>query len=179
MLIESSHDIVDKDGFVKAIQNHSKAPQGVKLVSWMVREDQSHVTCAWEAPSLDQLSKYAEPIIGSTAKSTYHKIHESSSGGLRKEEAPPQDPAYHLHDLGKQLAGSGKGKEAMATFQLNAQLHPNVWYVNAGLARGYAALGDFANAVKYMKAALGSAPPDFKEHVQGLLSRLEMGENIN
>ena len=179
MLVESHHDILDKDGFAKAIEQHPAAPQGIKLLSWIVREDQSHVTCAWETPSLDQLTGYAEPAIGSTAKSTYHKVHEAKSGGLHKEAAPPDDDATHLHNLGKRLAGSGKSKEAMAAFQLNAQLHPNEWYVTAGLARGHAAQGDFQNAVEYMKAALDSAPPSFKAHLQNLLSRLESGQNIN
>ena len=45
-------------------------------------------------------------------------------------------------------------------FQINANKHPGVWPVNVGLARGYAAVGRTADAIKYAKLAVKQAPDD-------------------
>jgi tetratricopeptide (TPR) repeat protein len=179
MLIESNHQVHDKDGLKKAVEGHKNPPQGTKLVQCIIREGQSHVTCVWEAPSVEQLRSFVESVIGTTAKNSFYKIDESSSVGLNKEETKTDDDANHLHQLGKKLASSNQSQEAMSIFQLNAKLNPDAWFVEAGLARGYAALGNYPAAVKSMKSALNNAPPVMREHVQNLLSRLESQQNIN
>ncbi len=84
-----------------------------------------------------------------------------------------------LHNYGRQLLGEKKTAEAVKVFQMNAQKNPTVWFVYAGLARGQSATGNFKDAAKNMKEAQSRAPEQQKAYLQGLLDRLEKGQDIN
>ncbi len=72
----------------------------------------------------------------------------------------PTAGVLDLHQYGRQLIAQGEKEKALAVFELNAKRHPNVWPVNVGLARGYAAVGRTQDALKAAKAALLQAPDD-------------------
>ncbi len=86
--------------------------------------------------------------------------------------------AGQLHNLGRQLLGQGKKEEALAIFERNVRQNPDAWFVEVGLARGYAALGRWDDAVESMKIAHGKAPEAQKAYIQGLVDRLERQESI-
>jgi tetratricopeptide (TPR) repeat protein len=83
-----------------------------------------------------------------------------------------------IHFYGRQLLQEGKNQEALAILKKNAEKHPDTWFTGTGLARAYAANGDYKSAVAHMKAALAKAPEDQKAQVQALLTRLEKGEKL-
>jgi tetratricopeptide (TPR) repeat protein len=92
----------------------------------------------------------------------------------------PTAGVFDLHQLGRQLLARGKKDDALALFQLNAKLHPNVWPVNWGLARGYSSLGKYQDALKYAKLALQQAPDDAnKKNIEGAMKKLEQNQDIN
>jgi len=79
-----------------------------------------------------------------------------------------------LHQYGRQLLAAGEKEKALVVFEANAKLHPNVWPVNVGLARGYAAVGRTADALKYAKLAVQQAPDDAnKKNLQKMVEDLE------
>ena len=94
-------------------------------------------------------------------------------------KAVPKASAPQLHNYGRQLLTEKKTAQAMKVFQMNAQKNPGVWFVYGGLARGELASGDRKNASKHMKEALSRAPEDQKKYVQGLVTRIDAGEDIN
>ena len=64
-------------------------------------------------------------------------------------------------------------------FEANARKHPNVWPVNVGLARGYAAVGRTQEALKYAKLAVQQAPDDVnKKAMQKLVDDLQVGKTV-
>ena len=83
------------------------------------------------------------------------------------------------HLFARQLQADNRQDEAFAIFRENAKKYPNEWFVHTGLARMYSAQGDFDNAAKEMKLALGAAPDQQKTYVGGLVKRLEAKEDIN
>lgn len=87
--------------------------------------------------------------------------------------------AGQLHNYGRQLLAAGQAKQALAIFRTNAEKHPEAWFVGVGLARGLSAVGDFPNAAKSMRQALSKAPDNQKTHLQGLITQLEQGKDIN
>ncbi|MCP3964659.1 MAG: DUF2911 domain-containing protein [bacterium] len=87
--------------------------------------------------------------------------------------------AGQIHNYARQLLGRGMKDEALVAFKKNVDKHPETWFVELGLARGYSALGDFENAAKSMKASLEKAPDPQKQYVQGLVDQLEKGTDIN
>ena len=87
--------------------------------------------------------------------------------------------AGQIHNYARQLLGRGMKDEALVAFKKNVEKHPETWFVELGLARGYSALGDFENAAKSMKVSLAKAPDAQKQYVQGLVDQLEKGVDIN
>jgi tetratricopeptide (TPR) repeat protein len=78
-----------------------------------------------------------------------------------------QDPSASvgaIHQYGRSLLSAGKNDKAMEIFKYNAQKHPEEKFTpNVGLARGYTALGDKKNAIKYWELALKNIPENQKQ----------------
>jgi hypothetical protein len=92
----------------------------------------------------------------------------------------PSATAIQLHQYARQLLGQGKKQEALAVWQLNAQRHPGVWPVNVGLMRGYSAMGQYPEALKYGRLALEQAPdPQNKAVLTKAVANLEAGKDAN
>ena len=89
-------------------------------------------------------------------------------------------PIFDLHSYGRQLLAQGKKEEALRVWQLNAKRHPNEWPVNVGLARGYSAVGNYKEALKYAKLAVAQAPDDGnKKNLEDAIKKLEAGKDMN
>jgi len=96
------------------------------------------------------------------------------------EEALAMGTVFEIHGYGRQLIGQGKKDKALAVFKKNAKINKGQWPVDFGLARGYAANGEYKTALKHLKIAEGRAPdaPN-KNAIKGFLVQLENGEDIN
>jgi hypothetical protein len=123
------------------------------------------------------------PFIGRESFATLRTLADAqAANGLAAEsEATLQKALEHptagpldLHQLGRQLLTRGEKDKALKVFELNARKHPNVWPVNVGLARGYAAVGRTPDAVKYAKLALAQAPDEVnRKNLEKLIQDLE------
>jgi len=101
---------------------------------------------------------------------------ETMERALHHPSASPTD----LHLYGRQLLADKKPEEALKVFELNARLHPDVWPVHVGLARGQAALGHSQEALAEAKLALGQAPDaPSRQSVQGMIDKLSAGQRID
>jgi len=87
-----------------------------------------------------------------------------------------------IHQYGRFLLSLGRTERALEVFKLNAQLHPDVWPVNYGLARGYSAMGDYKSALDALLKAQTQLPPGDALNGAAIkinLEKLRRGENIN
>lgn len=85
-----------------------------------------------------------------------------------------------VHLIGRQLIAMHRPADAMEVFTANAQLHPNVWPVHLGLARGHAALGHRDQAIAEAKLALPQAPdPPNQEAVKAFIANLEAEKPVH
>jgi DUF2911 family protein len=88
--------------------------------------------------------------------------------------------AIDLHQYARGLLTAGKKEEALAVWEINAKKHPNEWPVNAGLARGYSAVGRYKDALKYAKLAAAQAPDEAnKKFLEAAIAKLEAGKDMN
>ena len=87
--------------------------------------------------------------------------------------------ALQLYFYARQLQGDKKQDEALAVFRSTSKKFPDFWTSHVGMARVFSAQGDFANAVKEMKAALPTAPDSNKANLERYVKRLENKEDIN
>ena len=94
--------------------------------------------------------------------------------GRESEADATMDKAMHLpgtdvtavHQSGMRLLRAGRKEKAMEVFKFNAAQHPDEkFYTSVGLARGYAALGDKANAIKNWETALRNIPEGQKSNL--------------
>ena len=95
------------------------------------------------------------------------------------EKAVEKGNAGNLYAYGRQLLSQGDEEKALEIMQMNVKRHPEAWFVEFGLAFPLSALGQYDKAAAAMKTALEKAPDNNKPFVQGLLDRLEKGEDIN
>ncbi|HXO18654.1 MAG TPA: DUF2911 domain-containing protein [Thermoanaerobaculia bacterium] len=111
-----------------------------------------------------------------------------AANGHEDDATKTRDRAFHhptagpvdLHLYGRQLLAQKKTQEAMKVFELNAQLHPNVWPIHVGLARGHAALGHKKEAVEEAKLAIPQAPDDAnKKNLENIIQQIQDGKAID
>ncbi|MEW6363794.1 MAG: DUF2911 domain-containing protein [Acidobacteriota bacterium] len=94
--------------------------------------------------------------------------------------AHPTAGAIDIHQYGRSLLAQGKKQEALRVFELNAKKHAGAWPTDVGLARGYAAVGDFKRALKHARLALVKAPDeDNRNNLRRMIENLEKGESID
>jgi tetratricopeptide (TPR) repeat protein len=74
------------------------------------------------------------------------------------DEALKTGTAVQIHQYARFLLTMGRKERALEVFKLNAQLHPDAWPVNYGLARGYSAAGDYKTALGYLEKAQTQLP---------------------
>jgi Flp pilus assembly protein TadD len=107
---------------------------------------------------------------------------KTADAAKTREEAMnhPSATVFDLHAYGRQLIAKGKKEEALKVFQLNAKRNPGVWPTNGGLARGYSATGNYAEALKYAKLALAQAPDEGnRKNLENMIKKLEAGQDVN
>jgi hypothetical protein len=92
----------------------------------------------------------------------------------------PDAGLLELHTLGRRLLAMQRPADAMEVFTANAQLHPNVWPVHFGLARGHAALGHKDQAIAEAKLALPQAPDALNQNaIKSFIANMEAGKPVN
>ncbi len=98
------------------------------------------------------------------------------------DEALKTATVLEMHQYGRRLIALGKTERAMAVFKQNAELHPNAWPVNYGLARGYSAMGDYKSALDALTKAQTQLPAGDTlngDAIKVNLEKLKRGEDIN
>ncbi len=96
------------------------------------------------------------------------------------DEAMPLGTVFDVHGYGRQLINAGQKEKALEVFQWNAKTHKNQWPVDYGLARGYAAVGNYKAAIKHIKKAQNRAPDAQNQNaIAANLAKLEEGTDIN
>ncbi|MGD1147966.1 MAG: DUF2911 domain-containing protein [Thermoanaerobaculaceae bacterium] len=128
------------------------------------------------------------PYIGQENFSTLQTLAEAQAANGLTAEADattqkaidfPSATPLDLHRYGRELLARGENDKALKVFEANARKHPNVWPVNVGLARGYAALGRTQDALKYAKLAVQQAPDEAnRKAMQKLVEDLQAGKTV-
>lgn len=94
----------------------------------------------------------------------------------------PGANAGAIHQYGRQLIGAGKAEKALEIFKYNHKTNNGAWPTNYGLARGYSAVGNYKQALKYLKLAKNNIPAGDTVNgpiIDQNIAKLEKGEDIN
>ena len=116
----------------------------------------------------------------STKAKVLNKLNRKAEATALMKEAMPMASMQDLHQYARQLLKEKKNAEALEVFKMNGQKYPDAFTTNMGLVRGYSANGDYANALKYAKAALPQAPDAAnKNAIENFIKMLGEGKDIN
>jgi hypothetical protein len=118
----------------------------------------------------------------STKAEILNKLGRGPESNAAMDEAMKYGTAVQVHQYGRKLLAAHDKDRAIQVFKLNAQLHPDAWPVNYGLARGYSAMGDYKTALEYLTKAQGQVPDGDTVNAEALktnLEKLKKGQDIN
>lgn len=94
----------------------------------------------------------------------------------------PGANAGAIHQYGRQLITAGKSDRALEVFKYNHKKNEGAWPTNYGLARGYSAVGNYKQALKYMLQAQENVPAGDNLNppiIEQNIEKLKKGEDIN
>ena len=114
-----------------------------------------------------------------TRAALLNKLGKTADADAAMKMAMPMATMQELHAYGRQLLQQKRAKEALEVFKMNAQKNPNQLTTYMGLARGYSANGDYANALKNAQLAQPLAQGAQKEAIDKMIATLKAGKDIN
>lgn len=165
-----------------------RSEKGFNWEAW----DQAAQYCAQNKTNLDEALMWADTATSVnfggdksfTAWSTKATILEAQ--GKSQEAVDVMKKAYpygnmnELYFYARNLTRMKKGQQALDAFKVAYDKYPNQFLTNAGMARGYSAVGDYKKALTYAVKAQAQAPdPANKNIVDTMVKKLQGGQDIN
>jgi len=171
-----------------SFQEELRTQRGFFWLAW----NQAAQWCLQHNVNLDQALLWADSASGPnfgganlfqpkvTKAQILDKLGRSDEAIALMKEALPLANMNEMHMYARSLIAMKKPKEAMDVFQANYKKNSAQFTTLVGLARGYSAMGDFKNAVKYAEQALPLAPdPLNKNSVSSMIDKLKKGQDVN
>lgn len=178
--------------YMASIKDELTGPKGFTWLSW----NQAANFVLQNDLDLETGLKWADaavnaPFIGqanfttlSTKAQILAKMGKAAESDQTMEKAinHPTATSNQIHAYGRQLITAGKKEEALEVFKMNHKRFDGSWPTNYGLARAYAALGNYKKALKYLKTAKDNVPANDTLNptvIEANIKKLENGEDIN
>jgi hypothetical protein len=159
--------------YIATIRNELRNSPGFNFQNWAGAAQ----FCATNKINLEEALTWAEsaissPFIGqenfNTLQTKANVLTAMGKEGdadaiMEKAITHPTANVGQIHQYARTLVTAGKQEKALEVFKLNSKLHPEDKFTpNVGLARGYTALGDKKNAIKFWELALANLPENQK-----------------
>lgn len=107
------------------------------------------------------------------------KLNRGAEAAAVMKKALPLGNMIDLHQYGRQLVAMKMPKDAFEVFKMNYDKNPTEFTTLVGMMRGYSALGDYKNAVKFGNLALPKSPANQKAGVEDMIQKLKEGKDVN
>ncbi|MGZ3776704.1 MAG: DUF2911 domain-containing protein [Mucilaginibacter sp.] len=173
---------------IASFRRELRSEKGFAWEPW----DQAAQYCAQNKTNLDEALMWTDTATSVnfggdrsfTAWSTKATVLEAL--GKNQEAADVMKKAYpygnmnELYFYARGLTRMKKGQQALDVFKINYDKYPNQFLTNAGMARGYSAIGDYKKALTYALKAQAQVPdPANKSIVETMVKKLQAGQDIN
>lgn len=182
---------VDTDRFVlAALKEELRGSKGFHYQNWVAASDYL-LKNNLELPLALEWAEFAvsDPNTGernfltlSNKADIQEKLGRAADARATMDEAIKCGTPMQIHQYARSLLARHQKERAIEVFKLNAQLHPDAWPVNYGLARAYSALGDYKAALEALLKAQTQLPAGDTINGQAIkanLEKLKRGEDIN
>jgi len=115
----------------------------------------------------------------STKAGLLSKLNKKTEADQIMKTAVENASAIEMHNYGRQLLAENRKKEAMEVFEKNYKKYNGAWPTNAGMMRGYSAMGDLKKALEHARLALAQAPnEETKKLFEQAIKTLESGKAL-
>ena len=184
--IKISVDVVKTQ--LASFQRELRSEKGFAWESW----DQAAAYCAQNKTNLEQALLWTDTATSvnfggsqsfqswTTKATVLDSLGRNADADAAMKKALPYGSVNELYFYGRTLARAKKGKEALEVFKIDYDKHPDEFLTNAGLARGYSAVGDYKKAITYAQKAQAQAPdPTNKATMAKFVQELGDGKDIN
>ncbi len=118
----------------------------------------------------------------STKADALDKLGRTIEASNAMDEAMKFATVTQIHQYGRQLLQEHRFDRALYIFKMNAELHPDVWPVNYGLARGLSGKGDYKAALEALLKAQAQVPAGDAANAAAIkvnIDKLKRGLDIN
>jgi len=116
----------------------------------------------------------------STKAQVLDKMGRGADAAEIMKKALPYGNEFEVHQYARQLLTAKKYQEAFAVFKMNYDAHPGIYITTGGMVRGYSAIGNYKEALKYAQMALPLAPPgQAKAMMEKAIETLKAGKDMN
>ena len=175
---------VDTDQIVvNSLHNQFRGLVQYNYQSW----DDAATYFADNKANLEEALKYSERSIQIeerfdnllTKSRILNELNRTQEASATRDKAMGIATPLQLHIYGRTLQSQGKQDEAFSVFRTNIKKNPDHWTAHNEAARLASAQGKFQDAAKEMRASLSGSPDQIKPQVEGLIKKLEAGQDIN
>jgi len=175
---------VDTDHIVvNSLHNQFRGLVQYNYQSW----DDAATYFADNKANLEEALKYSERSIQMeerfdnllTKSRILDELNRTQEASATRDKAMGIATPLQLHIYGRTLQSQGKQDEAFLVFRTNIKKNPDHWTAHNEAARLASAQGKFQDAAKEMRASLSGSPDQIKPQVEGLIKKLEAGQDIN
>ena len=173
---------------LESFRRELRSDKGFYWEAW----DQAASWCLQKNSNLDEALLWADTATSvnfggeksfqawSTRALILDKLGRSAEAVDIMNKALPFGNAAELHQYGRKLISEKKPKEAFDVFKMNYDKHPGEFTTTMGMARGYAALGNFKKALEFAEKAQPLAPDAAnKANLEKVIGALKEGKEIN
>lgn len=171
-----------------SFQKELRSEKGFLWESW----DQAAAFCAAHKTNLDQALLWADTATSvnfggsqsfqawSTKSAILDSLGRTTEGDAAMKKAMPFGTINDIYFYARALTRAKRGPEALAVFKFNYDKHPDEFLTNAGMARGYSAVGDYKKALAYAQKAQVQAPDAANKGIMNtFIEKLSAGKDVN
>jgi hypothetical protein len=165
-----------------------RSEKGFTWESW----NQAALYCAQNKTNLDEALLWADTATSvnfggsqsfqswSTKAMVLDSLGRSTEAAAAMKKALPFGSMNELYFYARNLTRNKKGREAFEIFKMDYDKHPNEFLTNAGMARGYSAIGDYKKALTFaLKAQAQASDQPNKNTMDKMVKTLQDGKDVN
>jgi len=173
---------------LESFRRELRTDKGFSWEAW----DQAAAYCAQNKTNLDQALMWTDTATSvnfggsqsfqawSTRAAVLDSLGRKADGAAAMKKALPYGSENDLYFYARGLTRAKRGAEALEIFKMNYDKHPDEFLTNAGMARGYSAVGDYKKALTYALKAQKQATGSFNiATMEKMVKNLQDGKDVN
>jgi hypothetical protein len=135
---------------------------------------------SWADRSINTYFGETNFLTLSTYAGLLEKLGRKTEADSIMKKAFPMATLLQLNSYGRSLLRQKKTKEAFDVYKMNFEKYPDDIYTRLGMIRGYAALGNSKEALKYADRAMALATDtNTKAYIEKIIADVKAGKDIN